>query len=86
LDNEFLYGRTGNNIREFFHAFDWARNEGVGLVVKERGFPMDKVSANTLTHLATSSIKLRYLIKWYLAVSHLMSSLWGYTVLTWRKY
>eukprot|EP00584_Thalassiosira_punctigera_P005975 CAMPEP_0172544276 /NCGR_PEP_ID=MMETSP1067-20121228/14464_1 /TAXON_ID=265564 ORGANISM="Thalassiosira punctigera, Strain Tpunct2005C2" /NCGR_SAMPLE_ID=MMETSP1067 /ASSEMBLY_ACC=CAM_ASM_000444 /LENGTH=601 /DNA_ID=CAMNT_0013330805 /DNA_START=111 /DNA_END=1916 /DNA_ORIENTATION=+ len=42
LDSEFLYGRTGNNIREFFSAFDWARNEGVGLVVRERGFPMDK--------------------------------------------
>ena len=54
LDNEFLYGRTGNNIREFFHAFDWARNEGVGLVVRERGFPMDKVSENTTTHLAIS--------------------------------
>ena len=49
LDNEFLYGRTGNNIREFFHAFDWARNDGVGLVVRERGFPMDKVSKATIT-------------------------------------
>jgi len=42
-DNEFMYGRTGNQIREVFHAFDLARDNGGALVFHSNGFPMDLI-------------------------------------------
>jgi len=36
-----LYGRTGNQIQEFFHAFDMARDRGGDMVMRKHGFPMD---------------------------------------------
>ena len=38
-----VYGRTGNQIQEFFHAFDMARDKGGALVLHETGFPIDLV-------------------------------------------
>ena len=38
-----IYGRTGNHIQEFFHAFDMARDKGGAVVLHETGFPMDLV-------------------------------------------
>ena len=37
----FDYGRTGNQIRGFFHAFDVARDRGGALVMHEDGFPIE---------------------------------------------
>lgn len=37
----YMYGRTGNQIRELFHAFDMARDRGGALVMHEDGFPID---------------------------------------------
>ena len=42
-DNEFMYGRTGNQIREVFHAFDLARDSNGALVFHSNGFPMDLI-------------------------------------------
>jgi len=43
LDNRVdkVHGRTGNQIRGFFHAFDYARDRGGPLVMHGTGFPMD---------------------------------------------
>ncbi|KAL9189390.1 hypothetical protein ACHAXT_009065 [Thalassiosira profunda] len=41
LGNECCHGRTGNQIRAFFHAFDWARDKGSALVIHEDGWPID---------------------------------------------
>lgn len=38
---EKVYGRTGNQIQEFFRAFDLARDRGGALVVHGEGFPLD---------------------------------------------
>ena len=38
---EKIHGRTGNQIRGFFHAFDYARDQGGPLVIRDTGFPMD---------------------------------------------
>ena len=47
LDNRtgypYDYGRTGNQIREVFHAFDLARDNGGALVLHPSGFPMDAI-------------------------------------------
>lgn len=37
------YGRTGNQIQTFFHAFDMARDNGGALVLRQKGFPIDFV-------------------------------------------
>ena len=37
----FKYGRTGNQIRTFFHAFDIARDRDGALVMHEDGFPIE---------------------------------------------
>lgn len=34
------FGQTGNQIREFFHAFDMARDENATIFLTEEGFPM----------------------------------------------
>lgn len=46
-----LFGETGNNIREFFHAMDLAHESGSELVVHPSGFPVD-----TLKRLFSSDI------------------------------
>jgi len=38
---EKIHGRTGNQIRGFFHAFDYARDRNGPLVIHDTGFPMD---------------------------------------------
>ena len=47
LDNRtgypYDYGRTGNKIREVFHAFDLARDNGGALIFHTSGFPMDAI-------------------------------------------
>ena len=47
-----LFGQTGNNIREFFHAMDLAYESGSELVVHPSGFPVD----TTLKRLFSSDI------------------------------
>ena len=39
---EHIHGRTGNQIRAFLHAFDYARDHNnVALVIHSTGYPMD---------------------------------------------
>ena len=39
---EHIHGRTGNQIRAFFHAFDYARDhDNVALVIHTTGYPME---------------------------------------------
>lgn len=43
LKKDPVYGQTGNQIREFFHAFDMARDENATIMIAEDGFPMDMI-------------------------------------------
>lgn len=36
-----LYGQTGNQIAEFFHAFDMAFDRNAAILISEEGFPLD---------------------------------------------
>lgn len=38
---EKIHGRTGNQIRGFFHAFDYARDHRGPLVMRTEGFPLE---------------------------------------------
>ncbi|ACI64742.1 predicted protein [Thalassiosira pseudonana CCMP1335] len=41
IDKSRYYGRTGNQIREWFHAFDLARDRDAALLIHDDGFPID---------------------------------------------
>ena len=55
---EHIHGRTGNQIRAFFHAFDYARDHNnVALVIHTTGYPMDSTLSKLYLGLDVSSTK-----------------------------
>ena len=53
-----VHGRTGNQIRAFFHAFDWARDAGGPLVMHSTGYPMDTTLSKLYLGLSNNYTEL----------------------------
>ena len=69
LDNRtgypYDYGRTGNQIREVFHAFDLARDNGGALIFHTSGFPMDAIIRKLFLGVERSELEKRLGVTFY---------------------
>ncbi|KAL7527932.1 hypothetical protein ACHAXR_002201 [Thalassiosira sp. AJA248-18] len=81
---EKIHGRTGNQIRGFFHAFDYARDRGGPLVIHDTGFPMDSTLRKLYLGLSRHDLEHRLGLLLYDGVDekyqskmHLLGTRWA---------